>query len=320
MTTAGPETSAWRHDALLLLAAMIWGFAFVAQRAGMQHLGPLAFNGIRFAIGAVVILPVVVARGGLASHGSRREGQPARLPPKAMLLIGGVLFVAATLQQYGVVYTTAGKAGFITGLYVIVVPLLGLVVGQRVPVATWCGAGLAVVGMYLLSFGVDLEVARGDLLCLLGAVFWALHVQIIGRLSRRHDPYAIACGQFAVCAVLSLIGALLLERTTWPAIRAAALPILYTGLLSVTVAYTLQVVAQRRAPPAHAAVILSLEAVFAVLGGWLALGETLALRALLGCATMLAGMLLSQLAPRRGPRSAERPDGTSDGTSGEISG
>ncbi len=210
------------------------------------------------------------------------------------------------MQQYGVVTTTAGKAGFITGLYVIIVPVLGLLVRQRVPLGTWVGAGLAVVGLSLLSLRADLSIERGDLLCLVGAFFWALHLQVIGWLARRCDPVQIACGQFVVCAVLSLSAALVAETIVWSDLKLAAWPILYAGVLSVGVAYTLQALAQQRVPPAHAAIILSLETVFAVLGGWLVLGETLPPRGLLGCGLMLAGMILSQLAPRRDRRLGPR--------------
>jgi drug/metabolite transporter (DMT)-like permease len=148
----------------------------------------------------------------------------------------------------------------------------------------------------------DLSIGRGDLLCLVGALFWALHLQVVGWLARRSDPVRIACGQFVVCAVLSLAAAAAFETVVWSALRAAAWPILYTGLLSVGVAYTLQAVAQRRVPPAHAAIILSLETVFALLGGWLVLGETLPPRGLIGCGLMLAGMIVSQLAPLHGRR------------------
>lgn len=315
-----PARHPWRYDTLLLQAAVIWGFAFVAQRLGMQHVGPLTFNGVRFALGAASLLPFMI-------WSSRRRAGPtaaavpeihaallARIWPRGRtrstlagsVLAGLVLFGGATLQQYGVVTTTAGKAGFITGLYVIIVPVLGLLVRQRVPLGTWIGAGVAVVGLYLLSVRADLSIERGDLLCLVGAFFWALHLQVVGWLARRCDPVQIACGQFVVCAVLSLSAALVAETIIWSDLQAATWPILYTGLLSVGVAYTLQAVAQRRVPPAHAAIILSLETVFAVLGGWLVLGETLPPRGLLGCGLMLAGMVLSQLAPHRDRRLGPR--------------
>jgi drug/metabolite transporter (DMT)-like permease len=279
-----------RADLLLLLAAAIWGFAFVAQRLGMDFVGPLTFNGVRFALGALVLVPIARARA--SSAASWRDDLPRGLA------LGVVLFGGATLQQWGMVTTTAGKAGFITGLYVILVPLLGLLVHQRTAVNTWLGAVLAVGGMFLLTVTERFTIARGDLLVLAGALFWAVHVLLIGRYSPRTEPVRLAALQFAVCAILSLGGSLALEHPTTANLRAAMGPILYAGLLSTGVAYTLQVVAQQKAPPAHAAIILSLEAAFALLGGVIVLGESLGARGLAGCAVMLAGMILSQVERR----------------------
>jgi drug/metabolite transporter (DMT)-like permease len=192
------------------------------------------------------------------------------------------------------VYTTAGKAGFITGLYVVLVPLSGLLWRQRAGWSAWAGAILCVVGLFFLSVTAAFTVDRGDLFVLAGAFFWAAHVQVVGWLSPRTDPLRLACVQFAVCSLVSTGGALLTEHVAASAIIAAAGPILYGGILSVGVAYTLQVVAQRSAPPAHAAILLSLESVFAALGGSLLLGETLNGRGALGCVLMFAGMLMSQ--------------------------
>ncbi len=288
----GVEKDVLKADWLLLLTAVIWGSAFVAQRVGMDHVGPFTFNGVRFTLGALVLLPLVVRR-------------KAVVPPEQgggrwTVLWGGglagvVLFTAAALQQVGLVYTTAGKAGFITGLYVIIVPILGLLWGYRPRWGGWLGASLAVVGLYLLSVTEDLTLAPGDFLELVGAFFWAVHVLILGWLSPRVRRVRLACIQFSVCALLSLATAGLFETITVEGLRGAAVPILYGGLLSVGVAYTLQVVAQRHAPPVHAAVILSLEAVFAAVTGWIILGEVLDLRGVVGCGLMLAGMLTAQL-------------------------
>lgn len=285
-----------KADWLLLLTAVIWGSAFVAQRVGMDHVGPFTFNGVRFTLGALVLLPLVVRRKPLAPP---EPGQEQGVP-RGILLWGGslagvVLFTAAALQQVGLVYTTAGKAGFITGLYVIIVPILGLLWGFRPGWGGWTGAGMAVAGLYLLSVTEDFTLAPGDFLELIGAFFWAVHVLILGWLSPKVRRVRLACIQFSVCALLSLIAAGFLEPFTAEGLRLAAVPILYGGLLSVGVAYTLQVVAQRHAPPVHAAVILSLEAVFAAVAGWILLGEVLDLRAMVGCGLMLAGMLTAQL-------------------------
>jgi drug/metabolite transporter (DMT)-like permease len=286
----------YRSDMLLLTAAVIWGSAFVAQRVGMSHVGPLTFNGLRFALGALVLLP-------LAWRGDRpplgHGGDDPGKNPWTVLWGGGlagvVLFSGAALQQVGLVYTTAGKAGFITGLYVIIVPLMGLFLGHRPGWGGWAGAGMAAYGLYLLSVTGAWTFAPGDLWELFGAFFWAAHVLILGWLSPRVDRLKLAWTQYMVCSVLSLIGAGLTETMSLDGIEGALIPILYGGVLSVGIAYTLQVVAQRHAPPTHAAIILSLEAVFAAMAGWLVLGEALSLKALIGCALMFSGMLSALL-------------------------
>ena len=278
-------------DLLLLLVALIWGFGFVAQRAGMAHLGPFTFNGIRFLLGGLCLVPLAL----------KSSPRPAAKDSSA-LYIGGtaaglVLFAGASLQQIGIQYTTAGKAGFITGLYVILVPILGLFYRQSTNKGTWLGALLAVIGMALLSVQERFTVAPGDLLVLAGAFFWALHVLVLSFFSPRTHVVRLAIIQFTVCGVLSLLMALPYEIITLSAIHDAAFPILFGGIISVGVGYTLQVVAQKRSPPAHAAIILSLESAFAVLGGWFFLDEHLSLRAMTGCGLMLSGMLISQVWP-----------------------
>ena len=282
------KTGAWRADALLLLTAVIWGFAFVAQRVGMDHLGPFAFNAARFTLGSLSLLPLV-----WFFPDRQQSGTQTLL--LGSLAAGALLYAGSSMQQIGLVYTTAGNAGFITGLYIVLVPLIALFWGQKTNRYTWLGAALALVGLFLLSVTDELTIAYGDLLELIGAFFWAGHVLVIGWLCRRMDPIRLAFGQFVVCALLSLASALLWESIDFGTMRRAWLPIAYAGILSVGVAYTLQVVAPRQAPAAHAAIILSLEAVFAALGGWLLLDEQLGVRGLIGCTLMLAGMLLSQL-------------------------
>jgi len=286
----------YRSDMLLLIAAIIWGSAFVAQRVGMSYVGPLTFNGVRFALGALVLLP-------FAWKGDRHPLVQGGDDPKKLLwtvlwgggLAGVILFSGATLQQVGLVYTTAGKAGFITGLYVIIVPLMGLFLGHQPGWGGWAGAGMAAVGLYLLSVTEAWTFAPGDLWELMGAFFWAAHVLILGWLSPRVDRLKLAWTQYVVCSVLSLIGAGFTENVSIDGISGALIPILYGGVLSVGIAYTLQVVAQRHAPPTHAAIILSLEAVFAALAGRIVLGEILSLRALIGCGFMFSGMLSALL-------------------------
>jgi drug/metabolite transporter (DMT)-like permease len=288
-----------KSDALLLLTAAIWGFAFVAQRVGMQHVGPFTFNAVRFALGSCSLVVLLAARRSVP--GNRAMGGPGR-GAKATLpggvLAGLVLYLGASLQQVGIVYTTAGKAGFITGLYVVVVPLLGLFWRQRPGLGAWAGALIAAVGLYFLSVRGGFSIALGDSLVLGGAFFWAVHVLIIGWLTSRIDAIELALTQFATCFILSLATAIIAESPTTAGLRGATIPILYGGLMSVGMAYTLQVVAQKDAHPAHAAILLSLEALFAALGGWIILSETLSVRDMAGCGLMLSGVLLSILSRR----------------------
>jgi drug/metabolite transporter (DMT)-like permease len=293
------DTMRLRANLLLLLAAVIWGFAFVAQRTGMEHVGPFTFNATRFFVGGIVLIPFI---GYLNRQRARHQLPEVALRSRGLLvgglLAGAVLFAAASLQQMGIVFTTAGKAGFITSLYVVLVPLLGLVLGQRTSAGTWAGAILAAVGLYFLTMQGGFRMAWGDLLVLAGAFLWAVHVLLLGRLSPATDPVKLAFLQFMTCAGLSAAAALLTETVTPADLQAAFGPILYTGILSVGIGYTLQVIGQRHARPAEAAIILSLEAVFAVLGGRLLLDEQLTARALFGCGLMLAGILISQLPGR----------------------
>ena len=297
-TEMNPST--FKDDSLLLLTAAIWGFAFVAQRAGMEFIEPFTYNGVRFALGSLSLLPLIFV---LDRRSSRQS--PGRAPSGRVwlygLLCGSVLFAAASLQQVGIVYTTAGKAGFITGLYVVLVPLSGLLWRQQAGWSRWIGAGLALAGLYLLSVTRGFSIAKGDFLVLLSALFWTAHVQLIGLFSPKTDSLLLACIQFAVCSLFSLVVAVVGETVVLEGIIRAAIPILYGGLCSVGIAYTLQVVVQKTAHPAHAAIILSLEGAFAVLGGWLILGEVLSLRGLIGCALMLAGMIVSQTSLLRNP-------------------
>ncbi len=283
-----------KADGLLLLTALIWGAAFVAQRVGMEHVGPMTFNGLRFALGAACLLPLALRQQGANSNqltGLKALG--------GGVLAGLVLFSGASLQQMGIVETTAGNAGFITGLYVVIVPLIGRFLGQRPGTGSWVGAVLSAVGLYLLSVTAELTFNPGDLLIFVSAFFWAGHVLVIGWLSPHMNAARLSCLQFAVCSALSLAVAVGSEDIAWAGISGGLIPILYGGFMSVGVAFTLQVVAQKDAPPAHAAIIMSLESVFAALTGWLILGELLSPRGLTGCALMLVGMLAAQLWPER---------------------
>jgi drug/metabolite transporter (DMT)-like permease len=296
------NTADLNADLLLLLTAAIWGFAFVAQRLGNDYMGPFTFNAIRFTLGAVALLPLLFWR---RKHESKRPEMPFRKALLPALLTGLALFAGATLQQVGLLGTTAGKAGFITGLYVILVPLVALTWGKRTHWGHWIGAILAVAGLYFLSIGKGFTISSYDLIVLVGAFVWAGHVHLIDRYTGKIGPIRLSILQFAVCGFLSTVVALLTEEFDAAGIAAGIWPILYGGLLSVGLAYTLQVIAQRTADPSHAVIILSLEGAFAALGGWLVLGEALPLRGLLGCALMLAGTLMSQFI---GSKRKDMPD------------
>lgn len=284
---------AYRADALMLITALIWGSTFVAQSLGMEHIGPLLYTGLRFALGCLVVLPLVL----LAGPRPRTARGFSRPMLAGSLLLGLVLTLGINLQQIGLLFTTVTNSGFITGLYVILVPLFGLFIGMRSGLGTWGGALMALFGMLLLSVDENYRIAPGDWLQLMGAACWAVHVLLVGALASRFDPIRVAFLQFLVCAVISLALALALEDIVWESILLAGPAILYGGLLAVGIGFTLQVVAQKDAITSHAAIILSLEAVFAALAAWLILGETLAPRGMLGCALMLGGMLVAQLVP-----------------------
>lgn len=276
---------------MLWITSAIWGFAFVAQRAGMEHIGPFTFNGIRFLLGSASLLPLIIYMRYRKKDSSAKSVNIIQ----GSLLAGIVLFIGASLQQAGMVYTTAGKAGFITGFYVILVPLIGIFIGQHITRILWLGALIALAGLYMLTINGPLVLQKGDMLILLSAFFWAVHVQLINKLVDTHDALSLSAFQFAVCGILSLASGFLFETISAETILLAKWSLLYGGLMSVGIAYTLQVVAQQHVHPAYASIILSFETVFAVIGGWLLLNEAMSLRNLAGCALMLAGIVVVQI-------------------------
>lgn len=277
---------------LLLLTAAIWGFAFVAQRKGMDYIGPFTYTGIRFLLGSISLLPVIKIFGG-------REGlvdttNQYKDIVKAGVVAGTVLFIAATFQQVGLQYTTAGKAGFITSLYIVIVPIMGLFMKQRSNSFIWLGAIVAAIGLYLLSINEDLTIQFGDLLQLIGAFFWAAHIIILGIVAKKLDPIKFSAIQFVVTGTWAIAAALIFEDVKMHGIMDALIPLLYGGIFSAGVAYTIQAIAQKDARTSHAAIALSMEAVFAAIGGAILLHERLPLKGYLGATLMLAGMLISQ--------------------------
>ncbi len=283
----------------MLLAAMIWGSAFVAQRLSLDAIGPFLFTGLRFLLGAAIVSLFVLAtrrgpRSGAQAANSR--GFDTALIRDGVIL-GLVLSVAISLQQVGLRYTKIANAGFISSLYVVIVPILGVLLRHRTGPGTWIGAALAAAGLYLLSINEHFSIMYGDWYQLGCALVISIQVMLVGHYAPRHDPLALSIVQFIACGVACLAIAIGFEPLRLTDIERAAPAILYGGALSVGVGYTIQVVAQRDAAPAHAAVIFSMEGVFAAIAGWAALGETLSARALVGCALMLAGLLACQLLP-----------------------
>lgn len=286
------KKSVVQSDLMLLGASVIWGLAFVAQRIGCRYVPAFTFNGVRFLLGGVSLLPLILAlhRDGAQS---RRANYRQALAPG--MLTGGILFVAAALQQMGMSTVPAGEAAFITDTYIVLVPLVGLLLHQRVHPVIWPSIALSLTGLYLVGVTNAFTVSRSVWYEIIGAVFWSGHILVVGRFSPRTDPLMFSQVQFLTCGVLSLATGLAVENATPAGLLKAAVPLLYGGLLSVGVAYTLQVLGQRVALPAHAAIILSMESFFATIGGLLILRENLGRRGYLGCALMVAGMMLSQL-------------------------
>lgn len=278
---------------MLIVAALIWGTAFVAQRKGMEYAGPLAFNGVRTLIGSLVLLPVALIF---------RPAKAANLRKTLLagLLCGLCLFMATNLQQIGLTSTEAGKAGFITTFYIILVPVLGLFLRKKTGAVTWLAVAVALVGLFFLCVKPgEVRIAPGDLLVLGCAFFFAVQILVIDFFVQEVDGVLLSCVQFAVDGVLSLAAAFLFEKPDFPALFRGWIPLLYTGILSCGVAYTLQILGQKNLHPTVASLLMSLESAFAVLGGWLILHERLTRRELLGCALMLAAVLLVQLAPAK---------------------
>ncbi len=286
----------WKSDLILLLVAAIWGTGFVAQRLATATLSTFYYNAGRFLVAALAVF-VVSRLQNLRLQ--RKEGAPRSAPRRLpwMALAGVFLFAAAGLQQAGLVTTSIGNASFITGLYVVLVPLILLVVWrQHVGWLSWMAVGVAVLGVMLLSLEGSLRLAPGDLLELAGALMWALHIILVGRLAGRGvDVLALSLVQFVTCGVLNLGLALAIDPQGLGSLAASWPVVLYSGLLPIGLGFTLQIAGQKHAPPVDAAIILSMEAVFATLFGFLYLRETLAPQQLFGCALILAAMILSQL-------------------------
>lgn len=297
---------------LLLLTAAIWGVAFVAQSVGMDYVGPFTFNAVRSLLGGIVLIPCIVLLKRI-NAGSKdtagvaecESGDPAG--QRKVLLTGGVacgvlLCIASNLQQFGIMYTSVGKSGFITAMYIVLVPVLGIFLKKKAGIKIWCSVAIAVGGLYLLCMtDSGFSIQKGDLLLLLGAVIFSFHILTIDYFSPKVDGVKMSCIQFFTCGILSMVGMFLVEQPQIGAIFQAWMPIVYAGVLSCGVAYTLQIVGQKGMNPTVASLILSMESVISVIAGWLILHQKLSGRELLGCVLMFAAIILVQLPERKRP-------------------
>ena len=280
----------------ILFATLIWGCAFVAQSVGMDHLGPMSFQAIRSLLAVLALLPVIFLMD--RAPGEYLSRWKAKGLWKTGILCGLALFVAQGLQQVGLLYTEPGKAGFITAMYIVLVPVLGLLLGRRCGLRVWVSVALAVAGLYLLSCVGVTRVNVGDILILGAAAAFAVQIVLIDVLARSLDGIRLNCIQFLVVTVLSALTAAFTEAPTWQGVLDCALPLLYTGVLSSGAAFTLQILGQQHLPPEPASLIMSLESVFAVLAGWVLLHQTLSATELLGCGLVFIGVILSQTKQR----------------------
>ena len=281
---------------LLVLTAMIWGIAFVAQSVGGDSVGPFTFLASRSFIAGIALLPVIALRNRRVDSASETPSSPRTLWLGG-ILCGTALMIASAFQQIGIgdPNTTVGKAGFITALYIVIVPLAGLFLKKKIPVTVWIGVALATFGMYLLCIKDGFTISYGDFMVLICALCFSVQILLVDHFSPKADGVKLACIQFFTCGILSAVMMLITEAPTWEAILEAWLPILYAGLFSSAIGYTLQIVAQKNVPPTLASLLMSLESVFSVLAGWVILGQAMSGRELLGCVLVFAAVLLAQI-------------------------
>jgi len=290
-----------KNAVLLLLTSFIWGTAFVAQSVGMDYLEPFTFNGVRSIIGGIALLPCIALLQSMNGNSEKPRGNGKDLAVGG-IACGLLLFAASSLQQIGIQYTTAGKAGFITAFYIVIVPVLGIFLKKRIGWKVWLAVLLALVGLYFLCITGAFTVGKGDVLIFLCALIFALHIMVIDYFSPRVDGVKMSCIQFFVCGVASLPFMFALETPRIVDMANGIVPLLYAGVFSCGVAYTLQIIGQKNVNPAVASLILSLESCFSVLAGWIVLGESLSVRESVGCILMFAAIILAQLPDKRAQR------------------
>ena len=288
---------------LLLLTAIIWGTAFVSQKLGMNYIEPFTFGASRFLLGALTLIPVILI---FDKANSKKKGSEKSINSSFKnrdLIVGGILcgcalFFGASFQQFGIVHTTAGKAGFITALYMVLVPIIGMFMGRKTDLFTWLGVVIAVIGLYLLSIKEGFSMGKGDAIVLIGTVFWALHIIIVDRFVNKVDGVKLSCIQFLTAGTLSLIASFIAEEPKISEIIDCAGPILYSAVLSVGVAYTLQIIGQKYTNPTLASIIMSLESVFSAISGTLYLKESMLAREIFGCILVFIAVIIAQINPK----------------------
>ena len=287
-----------KNACMLFLTAFIWGTAFVAQSVGMDYLGPFGFNGIRSLIGGIALLPCIYILGKIDKKSGGKED------PKT-LAAGGIccglaLFAASSMQQIGIQYTTAGKAGFVTAFYIVLVPVAGIFLGKKTGWKVWLAVVMALAGLYFLCITESFTIGRGDIYVFISAILFTIHILIIDYFAPRTDGVKMSCIQFFVAGILSIFPMMAFETTTVEGIMLSWGPLLYAGVLSCGVAYTLQIIGQKNMNPTIASLILSLESCISVLAGWVVLGERLSAREGIGCILMFAAIILAQIPAKSG--------------------
>ena len=286
-----------KSSLILLLTATIWGVAFVAQSVGMEYIGPFTFNAIRCVLGGLVLIPVILVLKKKKETGAEnQEKEDKKTLWAAGIACGVILCIASNLQQFGIMEASVGKSGFFTALYIVMIPVIGIFIGKRPGIKLWFCVALAVVGMYLLCMkDGSFTIERADIMLLLCALAFSFHILVVDYFSPKVDGVKMSCIQFFVCGVLSAVGMLFTETPDISNIQAAWLPLLYAGLLSCGVGYTLQIVGQKGINPVIASLIMSLESVISALAGWVILGQVLSPKEILGCVLMFVAIIITQI-------------------------
>ena len=286
-----------KSSLILLLTATIWGVAFVAQSVGMEYIGPFTFNAIRCVLGGLVLIPVILVLKKKKETGAEnQEKEDKKTLWAGGIACGVILCIASNLQQFGIMEASVGKSGFFTALYIVMIPVIGIFIGKRPGIKLWFCVALAVVGMYLLCMkDGSFTIERADIMLLLCALAFSFHILVVDYFSPKVDGVKMSCIQFFVCGVLSAVGMLFTETPDLSNIQAAWLPLLYAGLLSCGVGYTLQIVGQKGINPVIASLIMSLESVISALAGWVILGQVLSPKEILGCVLMFVAIIITQI-------------------------